>query len=97
MDYKELAIDYRPQRGRGHATAIVLRAPSKIQIRQLVVCSIGCCLECTDHAYCAQYTPQNLSRRGWALEQMSRLEFSIVDLGALWLAVAIPVLILVQR
>ena len=42
---------YRPQRGRGHVTAIVLCVPSKIQIRQWFVTnySNSCCLDCTMH------------------------------------------------
>ena len=42
---------YRPQRGRGHVTGIVLCVPSKIQIRQWFVTnySNSCCLDCTMH------------------------------------------------
>ena len=42
---------YRPQRGRGHITAIALCVPSKIQIRQWFVTnySNSCCLGCTMH------------------------------------------------
>ena len=42
---------YRPQRRRGHVTAIVLCVPSKIQIRQWFVTnySNSCCLDCTMH------------------------------------------------
>ena len=40
---------YRPQRGRGHVTAILFCIPSKIQIRQWFVTNYNCCLECTTH------------------------------------------------
>ena len=42
---------YRPQRVRGHVTAIVFCIPSKIQIRQWFVTnySNSCCLDCTVH------------------------------------------------
>ena len=39
---------YRPQRGRGHVTAIHDSVPSKLQIRQWFVTnySNSCCLDC---------------------------------------------------
>ena len=42
---------YRPQRGRGHVTAILSRLPSKIQIRQWFATnySNSCCQVCTMH------------------------------------------------
>ena len=43
-----VARAYRPQRGRGHVTAIHDSVPSKIQIRQWFVTnySNSCCLDC---------------------------------------------------
>ena len=43
-----LSRAYRPQRGRGHVTAIHDSVPSKVQIRQWFVTnySNSCCLDC---------------------------------------------------